>query len=524
MNKCFKRAFSIILALCLSPLCAALSENVEDILVVGILSTRTTEIRPLNPLERDIISVYGVVYESMVTIDDNGIPQPLLAENWAESGGGKTWTFTLRENVTFSDGTPLLASDVAASCQWILDMANNSELTYNGFYQNMRYFVDSVKAADDRTVVVKAKNGRTYYGLLYQMTFPIVPASQIDMANPVGTGPYVIQSFEPGNQMLLQANPLWWQTLPQVTDITVRFYTNNKTLINDYEYSRVDTAFTRSVSAAQYKSGINSLSIPYTTRQLEVLLMNHRPASFPLDSVKVRQAIRYALNIPLLSQNAYMGMTQTAHTPTPADSWLYYDQEKESAYSYNPQKAAELLAEEGWADLDGDGVLDKVVGDSPKRLHLQLCVYEDPENNVRYETASMIKDMLKAVKIDVKITTMTYDEAKQKLESGKFDLALCSFQMDVTPDYGFFLIKKNKQNYGQYVSSEMSSLFDTLRTNQSRDDFAYTSQAIQQQFTNDVPFVCLFYRAGAILTRKMYSTVRTFREFELLRGIEAFGR
>ena len=52
----------------------------------------------------------------------------------------------------------------------------------------------------------------------------------------------------------------------------------------------------------------------------------------------------------------------------------------------------------------------------------------------------------------------------------------------------------------------------------------YTSQAIQQQFAADVPFICLFYRTGAILTRKMFTTVRSIREFEVLRGIEAFGR
>ena len=104
MNKSFRRIAALLLGLALLPM-AGLAENVEDSLVVGILSTRTTEIRPLNPLERDIVSLYGVIYESMVTIDDTGLPQPLLAESWSESGGGKTWTFTLRENVTFSDGT-----------------------------------------------------------------------------------------------------------------------------------------------------------------------------------------------------------------------------------------------------------------------------------------------------------------------------------------------------------------------------------------------------------------------------------
>lgn len=126
--------------------------------------------------------------------------------------------------------------------------------------------------------------------------------------------------------------------------------------------------------------------------------------------------------------------------------------------------------------------------------------------------------------ISIHIETVSYDECKNVLENGGFDLALCSFQMDVVPDVGFFLRKGNDQNYGRYNSSEMTSLIDTLRTQENQADFAYTSQAIQQQFAADVPFICLFYRTGAILTRKMFTTVRSIREFELLRGIEAFGR
>lgn len=512
-----KRLCCLLLCLILLP-CFALGENVEDSIIIGMISTRTTEIRPLTPLEKDVVSLYGMVYESLVTIDDNGLPQPLLAENWTETGGGKTWTFELRDNVTFSDGTPLTANDVVASCQYILDLAKNKEVTDNGFYQNIRYLVSSIKADGDKTVIVKAE--RSYYGLLYAMTFPVVPASQVDMAGPLGTGPYVISSFEVGSYMWLQTNPNWWQTQPQVKEIMATFYSNNKDMITAFEYGRVDAAFTRSVAAAQYKSGINSLSISYTTRQLETLMLNHGENS--LKSLRVRQAIRYAINKDLIAQNVYMGMTTDADTPISSDSWLYYDQE--SSFVYNPERALELLAEDGWSDTDGDNVMDRVEGEDKKRLHLRLFVYEDPENDVRFETANMIMDMLAAVKIEVKIETMSYAEALEKLDAGAFDMMLCSFQMDVVPDVGFFLRKGNSQNYCRYASSEMTSLIDTLRTNQEQADFAYTTQAIQQQFANDVPFICLFYRSGAILTRKMFSTVRSIREFELLRGIEAFGR
>ena len=92
------------------------------------------------------------------------------------------------------------------------------------------------------------------------------------------------------------------------------------------------------------------------------------------------------------------------------------------------------------------------------------------------------------------------------------------------PDPGFFLRQGNVQNYGRQSSDAMTDLIDELRQQESQAAFAFTSQSIQQLFADEVPFICLFYRAGAILTRKMFTTVRTLREFELLRGIEAFGR
>ncbi len=515
-----KRLLSLLLVLLLLPVSlSALSENVDDSLVVGICSTRTTEIRPLNPQERDILSVYGMVYESLVTVDDNGLPQPLLAETWVETGNGKTWTFTLRENITFSDGTPLTANDVVATCKYLLAMANSEDQTLHGFYQTIRYMVSDISAADDRTVVVKATK-RTYFGILYALTFPVVPAAMVDSPNPPGTGPYLVSAFEVGSYIWLKENDKWWQTRPQVKEIMVTVFPSNKELITAYEYGRVDTAFTRSVAASQYKSGINSLSIPYETRQLEVMLMNHD--EYPLGNLNIRKAIRAAIDTKLIATNVYMGMTVDAFTPISSSSWLYYDQESE--FQYNLELAAQLIADDGWSDTDGDGVLDKVEQEGKKNFYLRLFVYEDPENDVRFETANLIADMLEALKIKVKITTMTYEQELEELKAGSYDLALASFQMDVTPDAGFLLMKNNEANYCRYVSGEMTSLFDTLRTNQNREDYAYTMQAIQQQFASDVPFLCLFYRAGAILTRKMYTTVRDIREFELLRGIEAFGR
>ena len=214
------------------PLNGALSENVGTSITIGIQSTKTLTIRPFEPQERDILSVYNVLYESLITIDDDYIPQGCIAESWEESSGGKVWTFHLRTDVRFSDGTPLTADDVVASANYILDKARDENITDHGFYSNLAYFVKKITAKDDHTVVVQAnstnKNPRQYYGILYEMTFPIVPASQVTADQPLGSGPYVISQFISGDFMTLEANPNWWKTQPYVRQIMISFHDTNR--------------------------------------------------------------------------------------------------------------------------------------------------------------------------------------------------------------------------------------------------------------------------------------------------------
>lgn len=516
-----KRLLSLFLAvpmLIVSMLNPAAAENVGSSIVIGMVSSSTYVIRPLIPGERSMVSLFSLVYESLVYEDDSGMIQPLLAEDWSVSNSGKTITFTLRKDIRFSDGTPITAQDVAASGTYLLELANNENVTDHGFYQNMKYSIDKFETSGTDTVIVTCKRG--YYGSLCNCIFPVVKANEIDVDNPVGSGPYVISAFLTGDMMLLDANTNWWQIQPQVKQISVSFFSNNKDLMTAYEYGRVDTIFTRSVSAAQYKSGNSSISMSYSTRQLEMLLLSHDNHAYPLNDPAVRKAIRYAINVDYILQKVYMNMGKRTYTTVPTDSWLYLD--NESAFVYNPDKARAILAEAGWADMDGNGVLDHANDNGIKHLVLGLHVYEDPENNLRFEAANTIADMLAEIGISVHVETCSYTEAQNLLSTKQFDMFLCAIQMDVNPDPGFMLYKSNPMNYMNYSSSEMNSLIKTMRESDGINAFFTNMQRMQQQFEIDTPFISLFYRTGTVLTRKMYTTVRNIRENELLRGIEAF--
>lgn len=508
------RSLCLLIAVLL-PLMHADASNVQDDLIVGIQSTKTTAIRPLEPLERDFMSIYNLMYEGLMVINDDYLPDCALAESYSNTG--KTWTFRLREDLKFSDGSPVTADDVVATANWILNKAKNTEGD-KGYYMNLKYFVSSISARDDRTVVVKAD--RSYFGLLYAMTFPVLPAWALETDNPPGTGAYRVKTFLPGNSLELEANPHWWQNPPQVQSILFVMHKKPSEVIEAYEYARVDTAFTRQIASAQYKSGTSSLALDYRTNQLECLLMNH--SAFPLNSKNVREAIRYLINVDHIAQQIYNGMVERTNTPFVAGSWMY-NEHLDSYFRQDAAKAMALLDEDGWSDTNDDGILDKPndKGNSVK-LEMDLYVYEEPDNDVRLETANYIKDTLEAYGFSITIKMVSYAEAAKKLSAGAFDLALASYAMDVCPDAGFMLSAGNTGNYSRYRSTEMTNLCSELRTQVEQSNYQYTLYKIQEQFAKDCPFICMFYRSGTVLTRKMYTTVRDVRELELLRGIAQF--
>lgn len=507
------RISALLLALALLPFSALAAEN--DTLTLGMISVKTVRLNPLISEEREFQSLTALIYEGLYSLDDDYRPVRCLAESCAPDASGSTWTITLRKDAVFHDGTPCTAYDVAATLEEILRLAEEGK----GQYTQLKYMISSVRVNDASTLIIKVS--RPYYGVYYALTFPVLPKDQVQADNPVGTGPYRADQFAPKNYLYLSANPDWWNGTPAVSQISVLFRATNRELIEDYEFNRVDAAISRSAAAGQYRTSLTNLNITYRTRQLELLMMNTH--AYPLNDERVRKAIRYAIDVDAIANAVYAGTAERTDTPFPYGTWMYQDNDE--AYEYNPEKAKALLAEAGWADSDGDGMLDTVQDGKQKNLKLRLLVYEEQDNSVRVQAATMISDMLWAVGIKAgdanrNVESLTFTDAKARLSARNFDLALIAFQMDTVPDPGFLLMSGNTGNYGRYKSDAMDKLFKGLRKTIDENAYASILHQIQDQFAQDCPFVCLYYRCGALLTRKVFTTVRDIREPEILRGIE----
>ncbi len=515
-----KRALALALVLAL--LCpSALAATMDQSLSLTMISVKTVSLNPLVPEEREFQSLTALIYEGLFSLDDDYMPQPCLALECNPTDDGKHWTIRLRKDAVFHDGSPCTAYDVEATINEILRLAQEGR----GAYDQLQYIVSgvSVNSADSLVVTVK----RPYYGMRFALTFPVLPRDQVQSANPAGTGPYKVDTFSPANHLYLSANENWWNGKLTVKEISVGFRATNRELIADYENNRVDAAITRSASAGQYQTGLTNLNITYRTRQLETLLLNHSANAFPLNDQRVREAIRYAIDFDAIANTVYMGMAVRTDTPLPAGTWMYKD--SDTAYVYNPDKARQLLDEAGWKPNPADDNIRHTVVEEKgkqvdKRLRLGLYVYEEQDNSVRVQAAGLIADYLAAVGINVHVETQSFASVAEHLKARNFDMAIAAFQMDVVPDPGFMLMSGNTGNYCGYRSTAMDNLFKKLR--EERDFYTYQQILwdIQDQFASDCPFICMWYRCGALLTRKVFTTVRDVREPEIMRGIESIGK
>lgn len=516
-NSIIIKALALCLTLALSLAACAPALALDSTLNLAMISVKTKSLNPLISDERDFQSLTALIYEGLLAIDDSYRPIPCLAASYS-TDDLKTWQITMRDDAYFHDGSRVTAYDVVATYNEILRLGEEGR----GQYAALKYTIKSMSANDDKTLIVKAE--RAYYGTLYALTFPILPAAQVQSDEPSGSGPFCVDKFIPADYLFLTSNSQYWGGEPEVRQISVTFCATNRELISAFEYNQVDAAMTRSSSAGQYSSGVSTMNITYRTQQLETLLMNH--SAFELKSVNVRKAIRFALDLDSICESVYMGMATRTNTPLPPSSIFYQD--TPSAFEYNPDKARELLAADGWKDSDGDGTLDTIRDGKQANLRLRLYYYEEQDNSVRVEVANRIADMLMEVGIKAVPEMMTFAETKTKLSAGSFDLCIAAYQMDVVPDPGFLLMSGNTGNFSRYRSTAMNELFSSFRNNKNFSDMngAFTSYRlslldIQQQFAEDCPFLCLYYRAGALLSRKVFTAVQDVREPEVLRGVES---
>ena len=476
---------------------------------MGMVVGTDAAVHPLTCIYTDLVSLNSLVFESLVELDDTLAPAPMLADRW--SVNGSTWTFTLRSGIVFHNGAALTANDVVASYNYIL--SNGAD----GAYYDRVQAIDSMTAVDDLTLEVEAADS-TGYLLLYAMTFPVVQASTLDSALPMGTGPYWYIGYDTGVALRLERNPFWWKQAPKIGSIVARNYASSELALSALDTGEINTLASRSKSVALSRTLSSRNTLDYPTMTYECIVPNLTNSA--LSNTDVRRAIMYAIDRTTLASTVYLNMVLESEVPVIPGSWTYETQT--TRYNYSPERALQLLNESGWFDSDGDGILDKIQDGLVTDLSFTIITYDEPETATRTDAANLIADQLALVGIRAEVEVMSKAEVRKALNNGSFDLALVAFNLSESPDLTYLLGSNGDGNCSGYSSETMDSLLRTSRRATTADEVQSALSKIQLLTIEDLPVMGLFFRSGMVISTFNLNGLHGIRESQTLRGIESW--
>lgn len=387
-------------------------------------------------------NVSSLLYTPLVTQDEKGLPAPGLAESWDVSDDQLTYTFHLRKDLKFSDGSPLTADDVAFTWTLLHDKAYDGDSLVpsigikgsKAYKEGTANSIEGIKVIDPQTISVTLETpkatallvlgsdvlSKAYYGKDYR------PGSLDYMktlsTKPLGTGPYKLEKFIPGQEVRMVANENYFAGKPKTEHFIYK--TSSGDTWQYLETGEVDYAtFSATEENIDKLKSMGFVNIvPYIPSNYGYLQVNLEHEQ--LKEKEVRQAIAYGLDRQSIYVDANQGAGQVANIPAAAISWSYTE-EGINPYAYDPEKAKQLLDEAGWTEGAG-GIREK----NGKKLTLHYLGFKNEQTDI---FIAMATENFKALGIDFQPEVFAdFNAMVSKVEGGDYDLA--SFSTSILPD------------------------------------------------------------------------------------------
>lgn len=365
------------------------------------------------------------IFDSLLSISPEGELYPALATAWEPNEEYSEFTFTLRDDVTFHDGTPFTAEAVKASFDHI---ASEAVLESGGksLLQDHAY-VETV-VVDDYTVTVKF--GASYPLFLRdaarQWLSISSPAALEEFGadygrNPVGTGPFKFVQWDAQSQIVLERNEEYnWgpefaahEGPAYLDQVVFRILPEAATRLTAFETGEILLAGEPPALDAIALAQAGSASIETFAQPGIPAILMINASKAPTDNINVRKAMIYAVNQDELAQTAFQDLGLPAYSVISPTTWAY-DEGAANLYRYDPEEAARLLEEAGWVDADGDGIREK---------DGETLTIDWPDNPAWSEAFNeLLIGYLAEVGFDVQYRSMDDGAAYEELLAGNYTL------------------------------------------------------------------------------------------------------
>ena len=422
------------------------------------------------------------IYDRLVQLDDNGVPQPMLAESW-ERPDDKTIIFHLRKGVKFHNGDEMKASDVKFSLERALASPEVSHILAG---------INGVEVIDDYTVkVTTEKPMAAILNNLSHITIAILSEKATKEAgdkfgqNPIGTGPYKFVSWQSGDRVTLEAFPEYWQGEAPVKNVVFRNIVEETNRTIGLETGELDIVYDISgMDKNKLKDDDRFVLIEGPQASLTYLGFNMKKA--PYDNPKVREAISYAIDQKPIIDTVFLGAGDPANSIIGPNVWGHYDVEK---FTQDIEKAKALLAEAGF----------------PNGFKAKIWVNDNP---VRRDIAVILQDQLKQIGIDLAIETVEWGAFLDGTARGDHEMFLLGWgTVTRDPDYGIYELVSTTTmgsagNRSFYSNPTVDKLLEEGRTELDPEKRKAIYKEIQEIIRKDIPMYMIIYPLQNVVTQK----------------------
>jgi peptide/nickel transport system substrate-binding protein len=462
-----------------------------DILVEGSIGDASNLI-PVLATDNASHSISGLIFNGLVKYDRDLNVVGDLAESWDISKDGLIITFHLRKGVRWHDGQPFTAEDVLFTYRLTIDP--KTPTAYAGDFLKVK----KAEALDAHTF--RVTYDKPFAPALMSWGSSVMPKHLMEgkdvtksplARHPIGTGPYRFQEWKTGQKIVLAYNPDYFEGRPFLDGRVMRIIPDMATMFLELRARGIDQM---GLTPLQYTRQTENQYFRNHFRKYRYLSFSYTYLGFNLQNPmfadrKVRQALAYAVNKEELIDGVLLGLGKEASGPFKPGTWQYNADVKR--YPYDPKKALELLAEAGWRDTDGDGILDR----KGQRFEFELLVNQG--NEVRAKTAEIAQRRLAEVGISVKIRVIEWAAfIKEFINKRRFDAVILGWTIPMDPDlYDVWHSSKtgpSELNFISYKNEEVDALLEKGRSTFDRAERKRCYDRIQEILAEDQPYIFLY--------------------------------
>ncbi|MGH7572974.1 MAG: peptide-binding protein [Gemmatimonadota bacterium] len=434
----------------------------------------------------------NMLFMTLVRLDEELGFEPYLADSLWLSEDGLSLTFRIRDGAVWHDGVPVTADDVV----WTYEMMVNDEVAY----ANRQYvqYVESAEQIDDRTVRFHFSQVHSdpvidfidWNPMPRHLLGDIAPGELRNAPfnrNPVGNGPFRFVSWSANQESVFEANPDFVLGRPHLNRVVFRVIPEQTTQLTELLTGGID--FMRAVPPAEMARVEESQqvqTIVYPARSYSYLVWNLRNPLF--EDVSVRRALTMSINRQQIVDALLYGYGRIATTDVMPFQWEF--DESLEPWPYDADRAKELLAEAGWEDHDGDGVIDR--DGRPFRFVLET----NQGNDLREDIIVIVQSNLEEVGIDVEPRLTEWNTLIDRLKRKEFEAAVSGwsvdFKFDPTEVMSCGAIEA-KYNYASFCNPRADSLMQRALTTLEREEAKPLWDEYQRVIHEEQPYSFLYY-------------------------------